>query len=114
MLNLVRGLTWSCNMDRIETINNTIMYNQSYCLKRVEYISNSSSILPPQLRMVEIPLYKGTSTIIRLWALRRLDGSSDALLVVFNVSAVQLLHVICCNFNKSFQSFGESLFVLTS
>jgi len=35
------------------------------------------------------------------------------LLVVFNVSAVQLLHVICCNFNKSFQSFGESLFVLT-
>jgi hypothetical protein len=41
------------------------------------------------------------------------DGSSDALLVVFNVSAVQLLHVICCSFNKSFQSFGESLFVLT-
>jgi len=35
------------------------------------------------------------------------------LLVVFNVSAVQLLHVICCSFNKSFQSFGESLFVLT-
>lgn len=41
------------------------------------------------------------------------DGSSDALLVVFNVSAVQLLHVICCSFNKSFQNFGESLFVLT-
>ena len=41
------------------------------------------------------------------------DGSSDALLVVFNVSAVQLLHGICCSFNKSFQSFGESLFVLT-
>lgn len=54
MLNLVRGLTWSCNMDRIETINNAIMYNQSYCLKRVEYISNSSSILPPQLQMVEV------------------------------------------------------------
>ena len=52
MLNLVRGLTWSCNMDRIETINNAIMYNQSYCLKRVEYISNSSSILPPQLKSV--------------------------------------------------------------
>ena len=56
MLNLVRGLTWSCNMDRIETINNAIMYNQSYCLKRVEYISNSSSILPPQQRMSETVL----------------------------------------------------------
>ena len=41
------------------------------------------------------------------------DGSSDALLVVFNVSAVQLLHVICRSFNKRLQSFGESLFVLT-
>lgn len=75
MLNLVRGLTWSCNMDRIETINNAIMYNQSYCLKRVEYISNSSSILPPQLQMVEIPLYKGTSTI-NLRRLGRYSGHS--------------------------------------
>lgn len=83
MLNLVRGLTWSCNMDRIETINNAIMYNQSYCLKRVEYISNSSSILPPQLQMVEIPLYKGTSTINRLWALRRLGRYSGHSVSIF-------------------------------
>ena len=41
------------------------------------------------------------------------DGTPDILLVFLNVSAVQLLDVICCSFNKSFQSFGESLFVLT-
>ena len=64
MLNLVRGLTWSCNMDRIETINNAIMYNQSYCLKRGEYISNSSSILPPQLYRCNI---LNTSKLHRLF-----------------------------------------------
>ena len=66
MLNLVRGLTWSCNMDRIETINNAIMYNQSYCLKRVEYISNSSSILPPQLQCSEQLVKQEVTSIFRI------------------------------------------------
>lgn len=41
------------------------------------------------------------------------DGTPDILLIFLNVSAVQFLDVIRCSFNKSFQSFGESLFVLT-